>query len=309
MERLRRTIVRENRIYIMPTARGFLFLAMVVVLILTAATYNNNLIFILAFFLFSLFVVSMLQTHYNLRGVRLQFLSGDETFEGERLGLNFYITQKRSAWKRSLRLRSRSKQFKTLSSCNEYLKPQENLQPARIEVLAWRRGVHRLPEIILETFYPLGIFRAWKIFRPEGELVIYPKPKTNQLLSPRPFDQGDQDLGVRSGPDGDFGELKPYRTGESYHQIAWKHYARTGDLYTKVHWGAEEKHYLIPWSGKDKDFEYSLMQMSAWVKQAVEENASFEMETPSSFIEAGYGFDHARTCWRALARMTVKVAR
>ncbi len=41
--------------------------------------------------------------------------------------------------------------------------------------------------------------------------------------------------------------------------------------------------------------------MSAWVKQASEESASFEMETPHAKIEPGQGFDHARTCWRALA--------
>ncbi len=302
MEGLRRKIVRENRIYIIPTGRGFLFLAMVVVLILTAATYNNNLIFILAFFLFSLFVVSMLQTHYNLRGVRLQFLRADEAFEGDKMALNFYLVQKRAGRKRSLRLRARSKLFKTLASCNEDLQPQETFKPARIEVLAWRRGAHSLPEIAVETFFPLGIFRAWKIFRPEGELLVYPKPQTTRDLTERAFNQGDLELGMRRGPDGDFGELKSYLAGESYHQIAWKHYARTGKLYTKVHWGAEDRHYLIPWSADKKNFEQGLKQMSAWIKRAVDENASFEMQTPNLVIAPGRGFDHARACWRALAR-------
>lgn len=303
MERLRRKVVRENRIYILPTSRGFLFLAMVVVLIMTAATYNNNLIFILAFFLFSVFVVSMLQTHYNLRAVRLEFASSDEAFEGDRLNLNFYLTQKRPGRKRAIWLRSRSKYFKTLACQAENLNPNENSKPVKMEVAAWKRGVHPIPEMIVETFFPLGIFRAWKIFRPEGEMVVYPKPKGNSQLSPQAFDAGESDVGLRVGPDGDFGELKAYRAGESYHQIAWKHYARTGDLYTKVHWGSEDKHYLIPWRAQGKNFESGLSQMSAWIKQAVDENASFEMETPDLVIAPGRGYDHARQCWRALARV------
>lgn len=303
MERLRRKVVRENRIYIFPTSRGFLFLAMVVVLILTAATYNNNLIFILAFFLFSVFIVSMLQTHYNLRAVRLEFASSEEAFEGDRLTLNFYLLQKRPGKKRAIWLRSRSKQFKTLSCTPENLNPNENSKPMKMEVAAWKRGVHEVPEIIVETFFPLGIFRAWKVFRPEGEMIVYPKPQGSSQLSPQAYDAGDSDLGLRAGPDGDFGELKAYRPGESYHQIAWKHYARTGDLYTKIHWGSEDKHYLIPWRAQGKNFESGLSQMSAWIKQAVDENASFEMETPDTVIQPGRGYDHARQCWRALARV------
>lgn len=303
MERLRRAVMRENRIYIIPTGRGLLFLAMVVVLILTAATYNNNLIFILAFFLFSMFIVSMLQTHYNLRAVRLEFARAEEGFEGDGIGLHFYLLQRRPGQKQAIWLRSRSKQFKTLSNAPENLNPSEMSKAIKIDVLAWKRGAYALPEVVIETFFPLGIFRAWKIFRLHGEIVVYPKPKGLTSLLPRPYDTGDAEMGLRAGPDGDFGELKPYRAGESYHQIAWKHYARTGDLYTKLHWGSEDKHYLIPWRAQGKNFESGLSQMSAWVQQAVEENASFEMETPDQVIEAGRGFDHARLCWRALARV------
>jgi uncharacterized protein (DUF58 family) len=303
MERLRRAVMRENRIYIIPTGRGLLFLAMVVVLILTAATYNNNLIFILAFFLFSMFIVSMLQTHYNLRAVRLEFARAEEGFEGDGIGLHFYLLQRRPGQKQAIWLRSRSKQFKTLSNAPENLNPSEMSKAIKIDVLAWKRGAYTLPEVVIETFFPLGIFRAWKIFRLHGEIVVYPKPKGLTSLLPRPYDTGDAEMGLHAGPDGDFGELKPYRAGESYHQIAWKHYARTGDLYTKLHWGSEDKHYLIPWRAQGKNFESGLSQMSAWVQQAVEENASFEMETPDQVIEAGRGFDHARLCWRALARV------
>jgi uncharacterized protein (DUF58 family) len=301
LQNFRRKMIRENRIYIMPSGRGVLFLLCVIVLILTAATYNNNLIFILAFFMFALFVVSMLQTHYNLKGVRLDLLSADEAFEGEKLTLLFQLVQKRPRSKRALQIRTLSKQWKTVTPPKEDLDPRDTTRAARVLVEAYRRGVHPVPTVALETYYPLGLFRAWKVFRPQGEVVVYPKPEGLRALAPVNFEYGEEDLGLRTSPEGDFGELKPYQAGESYHQIAWKHYARTGQLYTKVHWGEEHKHYSIPWTGNG-DTEARLRQMSAWIRQALEENATFEMELPTKKIEAGGGVEQARDCWRALAR-------
>src|SRR3989344_4084555 len=147
MLNLRRFIVRENRIYIMPSTGGSLFLAAVVVLILTASTYNNNLIFILAFFLFSVFIVSMLQTHYNLKGVRLQYIGAEEGFQGDNIAMNFYIVQKRVRAKKGLLIRARSKHFKTVKNSLEDLTSQDTLKSVRIEISAWRRGVHAVPEV------------------------------------------------------------------------------------------------------------------------------------------------------------------
>jgi uncharacterized protein (DUF58 family) len=309
LEQLRHKMVRQNRIYIMPSGRGMMFLGAIVVVILTAATYNNNLIFILGFFMFSVFVVSMLQTHYNIKGVRLDFASAEEGFTGDPLTVTLHLTQKRAKWKRGLEIRTGSKRIPTLSRRRVDLDPKETAKLCSIDVRVQDRGVWALPPVILETFYPLGLFRAWKVFRFDAQLTVYPRPDTSQVLVPRSFESGQEDLGLRTSPEGDFGELKAYLQGESYHQIAWKHYARTGDLYTKVHWGEDHKHYVIPWSvsGKDQnEIEAALKRLSGWIKTALDENASFEMETPSLRIDPGRGLDQARKCWRQLAEYKVK---
>lgn len=303
IENLRRKMIRDNRTYIMPSGGGTIFFFSIVVMVLTAATYNNNLIFILGFFLAALFVVTMLQTNFNLKGVRLQLLSVDDAFEGEKLTLLFHLYQKRNGFKHGLRLRTASKIWSTLEEGRDELTPRDTSKPIRITIYAHARGVHQLPLIILETYYPLGLFRAWKVFRPEGEMVVYPRPAGNRELQPVNSAFGEEDLGLRTSPEGDFGELKNYRPGESYHQIAWKHYARTGQLYSKVHWGEDDKYFQIPWEPKGQADEAYLQQMSQWVKLAFEENASFEMQLALSKIEAGTGADHAKTCWRALARI------
>lgn len=304
LETLRRKMVRENRIYIMPSLSGTLFLAAVMVMILTAATYNNNLIFILGFFMFSVFVVSMLQTHYNVKGVRLEFASAEEGFAGDPLTVHFYLTQKRAKFKRGLEIRTASRRIPTLRRQRHDLHPAETSRICSLDVLIRHRGIHPLPDIILETYYPLGLFRAWKVFRFDARLVVFPRPDQSRSLAPSSFESGQEDLGLRTSPEGDFGELKEYHMGESYRQIAWKHFARTGDLYSKVHWGEEHKHYVIPWLQRGTDRrseEAELSRISGWIKTALEENATFEMETPAMRIDPGKGIDHARRCWRELA--------
>jgi uncharacterized protein (DUF58 family) len=213
----------------------------------------------------------------------------------------FQIQQRRARQKRGLRVRAISRRFKTVEEGRAELDKRENSKPVRVLVHAWRRGIFALPEFVLETYYPIGLFRAWKVFRPQGQVVVYPKPGGHRHLQPLHFDRGQEDLGLRTSPEGDFGELKPYQEGESYHQIAWKHYARTGQLYSKVHWGQDNRFYQIPWDPHGQKLEDYLKQMSAWVRQALDENATFEMETPGAKIPAGSGTDQARACWRALA--------
>ncbi|MGE4132956.1 MAG: hypothetical protein AB7F86_15045 [Bdellovibrionales bacterium] len=214
---------RTNRIYIMPSGVGFLFLGIIVVMILTAATYNNNLIFLLGFAMFSVFVVSMLQTHYNLKGVRLDYRGSEEAFEGEDQSVTFELRQKRAKTKTDLLIRTGSSAVPVSQPQRYHLKPTESTKMIKVSLKAAKRGLTPLPVIILETYFPLGLFRAWKIFRFEAQLVVYPRPVLHRGLQPDPYEDGDDDLGLRHSPEGDFGELKPYRAGESYHQIAWKH--------------------------------------------------------------------------------------
>lgn len=299
----RRRFIRVNRIYIMPSGRGALFLAAIVVMILTAASYNNNLIFILAFFLFALFVVSMLQTHYNLKGVRADYVGAEDAFEGGEIVLRFQLVQKRAVLKRALELRSTSRTFKSSSSPRETIAVGERIHPAALKVHAAKRGVHPAPQIVLETFFPLGLFRAWKVFRPSGDMYVYPRPEGEASPPLVSEAAGESETGLRSTPDGDFGELKNYVEGESYHQIAWKHFARTGHLLSKVHWGAQHRHYALRVPAASTGMESELRQLSRWVERALNEDATLELETPTFKLETGRGPEHAREAWRALARI------
>ena len=290
---------RRERIYILPSGRGLLFLLLIVVIVMVGATYNNNLIFILAFLLFALFVVGMVETHVNLKGVTLELDAAEEGFAGETLALLFHVRQRRKGVKRQLRVRCLQKDWALDMPCVVDLAQGEYSKSCRLMVRSQQRGVFAVPRVTLETYFPIGFFRAWKVIRPAGEVIVYPTPQGHQALPPSPA-AGPRELGLRPNPEGDFGELKPHLEGESIRHIAWKHFARTGQMYTRVHWGEEHLHFAIL-EPAGHDIESRLSQMSAWVRLALDQGATLEMQLSRLAIPIGRGEEHARACWRTLA--------
>ncbi|MDD3450149.1 MAG: DUF58 domain-containing protein, partial [Gammaproteobacteria bacterium] len=75
-------ILERHRIYILPTRQGLLFGALLVVMLLGAINYSNNLAFVLTFVLGGQAVVSILYTYRNLAGLRLRAGHHGEVFAG-----------------------------------------------------------------------------------------------------------------------------------------------------------------------------------------------------------------------------------
>ena len=73
----------QKRIYILPTASGTLFLVLLMLLLLMAINYENNLIYALTFLLGSLFLVTILHTYHNLAGIQLTAVRGNHCHAGE----------------------------------------------------------------------------------------------------------------------------------------------------------------------------------------------------------------------------------
>ena len=60
---------RRQRLYIFPTRHGLVYAVMLAVMLLGAINYTNNMAYMLTFMLGSLFMVCMLHTYRNLRGL------------------------------------------------------------------------------------------------------------------------------------------------------------------------------------------------------------------------------------------------
>lgn len=111
-------------------------------------------------------------------------------------------------------------------------------QSIQAEATCWprRRGLLRFERIIVRSGFPFGIIRKCIEFTQSSEVLIYPpqRPLNRQTA----MSLSSQDIGHarhtdRGGGQDEFFGLRPYRPGDSFKLIDWKHSARTSNLVSR----------------------------------------------------------------------------
>jgi uncharacterized protein (DUF58 family) len=297
---------REYKIYILPTGHGLLFIAGVFVMILTGATYGNNLIYLLAFSLFSVVMVGMVQTHANLRKVKLNSAPPEDGFVGEWTRAEIRLHHKNKVARQSLSVRlKKDPRMQSKSALIDSL-PAEGSARVFVPVKGLKRGVFTLPSWVIETRAPLGLFRSWMYVNAGAEIYFYPALHGEKKL-PRGGGRGeDREPPARTArisEEMDFREHRAYVRGESHRHIDWKIVARRGDYLTKVFEGESGEPHRFDYSSLEGlDRETRLSQLSLWIHEAQLKHLAFEMRLPEKRIPAGRGSPHAKAALRELAR-------
>ncbi|MCJ7773902.1 MAG: hypothetical protein MUP22_12315, partial [Desulfobacterales bacterium] len=80
-----------RRIYILPTAQGFLFIIILTGMLIGSINYSNNLGFLLTFLLGSMTFISMLYAIRNLTGIRILTSGAEPVFAEEPAVFEFYV--------------------------------------------------------------------------------------------------------------------------------------------------------------------------------------------------------------------------
>ena len=109
-----------------------------------------------------------------------------------------------------------------------------------------RRGWLPLGRVMLETRFPLGLFRAWSYVEPDARCLVYPRPERSPL--PPPSAEAEAG-GARSPTPGndDFAGLRGYQPADSPRHVAWKAVARSDELLTKQFTGEAAAELWLDW--------------------------------------------------------------
>ena len=309
MTRFRRLIdrlTRSNQTYIMPTGHGVVFLSGIIVMILAGATYSNNLIYLLAFFLFATFVVSMVQTHHNISKILVEVIAIEDGAVDSWIQIDLKIHQKEKAHRQNLMLKLPETEWSLPSSVQTDYLPPKGQTRCRMPVKAKLRGRFQLPRIRVETKFPLGLFIAWKLLPLEGEVFVYPKPRGKKGISICKIDRGfERGASVKSarGEEADFNEHKAYQLGESARRVDWKLLARKKIKMIKSFEGQNEACYRLVYSERlGEVVEDRLSQLAIWIEEASAKKLVFELWLPHKKLERAVGPQHVRSALRELAQ-------
>lgn len=287
-------VVDHRRVYVLPTGFGLFYLGLVLAMLLGALNYNNNPALLLALLLGASGLASLIATHLQLSGLRLEAVSAEPVAAGQPLALRLALTSRDGRQRRGLRAELGPFQAWTA------LAPDAAAELV-LPIPTHHRGWLHPGRIRISTTQPLGLARAWSRLWPRQRLLVYPRPEA----SPPPLPDSSGSLG-RGRPD-PLGEephqLRAYRAGDAPRTIAWKHSARRDALVVREFERAEGRELVLDWQALSAlATEPRIARLAAWVDQAEREGRRYRLRLPGQDdLGPGRGLEHRHACLRALA--------
>lgn len=104
-------------------------------------------------------------------------------------------------------------------------------QRVRLGLVASKRGAYRLPAWRVETDFPFGLLRAYRVFPDERPLLVYPRFRAlsrMELPVGRRYQPGGVALASHIGDSMEYKGNREYREGDNVRNIDWRATARLG---------------------------------------------------------------------------------
>ena len=303
----------RKRIYILPTNQGIVFSVLLMTMLLGSINYNNSMAFILTFLLSSMFFVSMLHTYRNLAGLVISAARPEPVFAGENAAFPININNRESKPRPSIYITSHPKsrgfwKFLPLKDQSVLVNIKyDKTMRVMIPVFCHKRGIMPLERVMIYTYFPLGLFRAWSYINIDQYCIVYPKPEGTNTLPVTSTESSAGNFGINDGSD-DFAGFRSYRPGDSIRKIAWKTLAREQGLLIKKFSGNAVNEVILHWDDvlNMDSIEQRLSQLCKWVLEADKKNIVYSLVIPDKTIKPGTGRAHQHQCLENLARFGIK---
>lgn len=290
-------VLRHRRVYILPTRLGWMFAATLGLLLIGSINYALSLGFAMTFLLAGMGLAGMVHTTRTLAGLALSVGRVEPVFAGEAAQFRLYLDARSKFDRPAILLRQLASGAQLVTDV-----PAAGTAEAVLAVPSVQRGWLALGRVMLETRYPLGLFRAWSYVEPDVQALIYPRPEYAAL----PVHSADP----RSGGGGalargneDFSALRKYNRSDSPRHVAWKAVARGGAMLTKQFEGEASRELWLDWNDLPPDLalEARLSRLTGWVLAAEKAGARYGMRLPGTEITPDGGDVHRAACLRVLA--------
>jgi len=297
------TLAQRN-VYILPTRAGVVFALTLLVLLVASINYQLNLGYLLTFVLAGSGLASMHITHAMLRGLTLHLRPPTPAHAGEAAWLDAVLAApERARWGVGIGLQAAADD--TLAWTDV---PAGGEAVVRIAHLPPRRGLHDLPLLRVETRFPLGLFRAWAVWRTASRQLVYPAPERPAAPFPvAAVAAGEPTSSRRSAAEGaEFDGVRGYRRGDPLRHVVWKKAATAlatgGELVSREQAGAASARLRLDWHAcAGLEPEARLSRLAGWVLAAHRAGQPWSLALPGLELAPGDGDAQRRAALEALA--------
>ncbi|HEY6510400.1 MAG TPA: DUF58 domain-containing protein [Burkholderiaceae bacterium] len=288
----------QGNIYIVPTKAGFAFAFTLVLMLVASINYQLNLGYLLTFLLAGSALVSMHLTHGTLRGLTLRVKPPAAMFLGDSAEVEVVLTSPGTARHGIGLAVSRARPLR-FAWCDV---PALGSAAARVRFAPAKRGLVRVPALMAETRFPLGLFRAWTVWRPAAQVLVYPQPEVPPAPLPATQAVPGTSRNTRATDGGEFDGVRSYRRGDAMRRVVWKKAAKTGELVSRdTSESASRELWLDFESTNLANVEARLSRLAAWTLAAEQTGLAFGLRIPGVELLPGQGDGQRRAALEALA--------
>ncbi|MFA7553276.1 MAG: DUF58 domain-containing protein [Spongiibacteraceae bacterium] len=292
---MRSVTLTQRRIFIFPSQPGCWFFVVLLVMLIAAINYQNNMTFALVFLLLSVFIVTILHTFANLSGLTLSALRTFPVFAGENAEFELLVARSgnKDYFDINIGWPASDHYAVTLTDCSS--------QVFSLFLPATQRGYFKPNRLLVETRYPLGLLRAWTWLALDIEVLVFPKPLPCVLAGEAFIDQGEEGGVINVTSSDDFYALTPYRAGDPLKHIDWKSYAKGQELQVKQFASFQEQRIWLELQLFTGSLEQRLSKLCYWVLELEKNNVEYGLRLGDEKITPAKGQQHQLRVLTALA--------
>ena len=293
-----RWALNQGNLYILPTKAGWGFGITLLVLLLAAINYQLNLGYGLTFLLGGAALAAIHQTHGNLRRLVLHLKPPAPVFAGAPATLEVVLDNPGHG-RHGVGLGLYQARRHGMAFCDV---PALGSAVARLRFTPARRGLHPLPTLLVETHFPLGLFRVWTVWRPATLALVYPAPELTAPPLPPPQAGADGPQQTRRAYGAEFDGVRAYQRGDALRQVVWKKSARSGELVSRDTSSTAARDLLLDYAGAGPLApEARLSRLTAWVLAADRQGQAYGLALPGQQLAPASGAAQRRSALQALA--------
>ncbi|WP_245911076.1 DUF58 domain-containing protein [Neisseria iguanae] len=268
-----------RKLRIRPTRLGLGLAVMVALLWLVGLNYQANLAYVAAFWLLGFIIIGTMQNVNQLLGLRLVWLMPAEIFVGVPTVLTLQTEGK-------LRRRWLWVKADNQDSWQEW-RVSDSRSSVELPLEAHLRGYVRLPEWRIASTAPFGICTVEAVWQGQSDKVAFPAPVAHDAPYAFHADEICEACAVFARSSDDLSHLQLHTDGTSWQHIAWKAYAKTGQMLDK-RFEAQDQGSSHIISYRDYPQGAGVDALAGWlcfrVLEAERSGARYELELPNQNI-------------------------
>jgi len=286
----------SRSIYILPSRFGIMYAVLIISMLVGSINYANNLGFLLTFFLAATGIIAIIHTWLNVLGLEFEIHKPEPVFAGKFLKVQVIIKNPTDKIRGNIQI--------SLHKSSQVL--LVNLLPGESKSIylnqqTVNRGYMTLPKVLVESYFPLGLFCAWLYLPVYHKALIYPKPEKCLLPANPIHEEGDSETASDINGHNDFHSHRNYQKTDAASHIDWKVLARGKGMYSKQFNNNIHQNFMFSLDMFDGcSLEQAISRLSFLIIRA-EKQGEFYGLLLDEEIPLSRGTQHYNQCLKALA--------